>query len=100
MDSAAEMLEIQRLGELFLVIPREDLGAFNNQKLQSEGEQLLQLLETTRIHDVLVDFQNSDYFGSAALEWFVKLWKRISPDGCLAFCRNRLKFKGGLYFKQ
>jgi anti-anti-sigma factor len=36
---------------------------------------------------VVLDFRKTDYYGSTALGFFVKLWKRVRDrDGRMAFC--------------
>ena len=45
------------------------------------------LFKDETIKNVVIDFHRSDYFGSTALGFFVRLWKRVTMrNGRMAFC--------------
>ena len=45
------------------------------------------LLDGTRAKNVVLDFRRTDYYGSTALSFFVKIWKRVREvGGQMVFC--------------
>jgi anti-anti-sigma factor len=82
-----EIFAIERADDVILLVPRSDLRELDYQRIESGAREVLQLLEQESIKKVLLDFSNTDYYGSTALAFFVKLWKRIKVrQGQLAFC--------------
>ena len=86
MDTALRLL-IERVGETVVITPNTDLSELNFEQIESDAEQALQLLDGTRAKNVVLDFSQTDYYGSTALSFFGKLWKRVRVvDGHMAFC--------------
>lgn len=80
------MFDIERQGDVLIVIPQRDLREFEFGQIEDEGAEILQLLHTDA-RNVIIDFHRTDYYGSTALSFFVKLWKRVrSNGGRMAFC--------------
>ena len=78
--------EVEREGETVIVTPRMDLRELDYQEIEAGARDILRLLEDNAIKNVVLDFHKTDYYGSTALGFFVKLWKRIRDrDGRMAF---------------
>ena len=81
------MFEIEKQGDVVIVTPERDLREFEFGEIEDEGMQLLRLLESREARNVVIDFSHTDYYGSTALSFFVKLWKRVRANGGkMAFC--------------
>jgi anti-anti-sigma factor len=53
----------------------------------ADGKEVLDLMNSAPIKNVVMDFHKADYFGSATLAFFIKLWKIITArDGRMFFC--------------
>jgi anti-anti-sigma factor len=75
----------ERDADTLIVTPTVNLGELE------VDETLLQkisdLLTDESIHNLVVDFHQTEYFGSTALGFFVRLWKRIRRRrGAMALC--------------
>jgi len=83
----AKVFEIERQDDTIIVTPVLDLNEFEFQRIEAGAGPVLRLLEDTHVKNVVVDFHRVDYFGSTALGFFLKLWKRVrKKDGHMAFC--------------
>jgi anti-anti-sigma factor len=81
------IFEVGRLGETIVVVPTIDLRELNYQRIEEGARKVLHLLDGTEIKNVVMDFGKTDYYGSTALGFFVKLWKRVrDQNGFMAFC--------------
>jgi anti-anti-sigma factor len=70
-----------------VVVPERDLREFDFGEIEEEGAEILDLLESHAARSLVIDFHNTDYYGSTALSFFVKLWKRVRLNGGrMAFC--------------
>lgn len=87
LTSATKIFEIEQQGDTLIVVPAVDLRELDYQRIESGGEDILLLLNGTGTKNVVLDFHKTDYYGSTALGFFMKLWKRIrGRDGRMAFC--------------
>jgi anti-anti-sigma factor len=83
----ANLLKIEQEGDTLVVTPVTNLRELAFHEIEAGAKEVLELLERRHVRNVVLDFQNTDYYGSTALAFFVKLWKRISShNGRLAFC--------------
>jgi anti-anti-sigma factor len=80
-------LEIERDGETLIVTPVTDLRELDYEQIEQEAAEVLNLLASGAIRNVILDFRRTDYYGSTALGFVLKLWKRVrSRNGRMAFC--------------
>jgi anti-sigma B factor antagonist len=87
MNLATELYEIEREDETLLLTPVTDLGEMVFQVIEAETGPTLDLLSATSARNVVLDFGRTDYFGTTALGFFIKLWKKVrSLGGHMAFC--------------
>jgi anti-anti-sigma factor len=57
------------------------------QRIEEGARKILVLLNGIGIKNVVLDFHKTDYYGSTALGFFLKLWKRVrNRNGRMAFC--------------
>jgi anti-anti-sigma factor len=79
--------EVDREGQTLIVTPRTDLRELDYLEIEAGARDVLHLLANGTIKNVVMDFSKTDYYGSTALGFFVKLWKRVRDrDGRMAFC--------------
>ena len=87
MTAAGGAFEIAVAGDTLVVTPRSDLRELGYQQIEVGGKAILDQLVNSPITNVVIDFHNTDYYGSTALGFFVKLWKRVRDrNGRMAFC--------------
>ncbi len=81
------IFELELLGNTLVLVPRQDLSELQFIHFDSASQRVLEELDTTRAQHLVIDLQNTNYYGSTALGFFVKLWKRIRCNhGNMAFC--------------
>ena len=85
--SAAGIFEIEEEGDTIIVVPSVDLRELDYQRIETEAREILERLNDGSIKNVVLDFAKTDYYGSTALGFFLKLWKRVRcRNGRMAFC--------------
>jgi anti-anti-sigma factor len=81
------LFDVERDREVLILIPRADLREAEYQDIEAGGRGLLDLVSAPEVKGVVLDFHRTDYFGSTALGFFLRLWKRVgSRGGRMAFC--------------
>jgi anti-anti-sigma factor len=84
---AAGIFEIEQQNDTMIVVPLVDLRELNYQRIEAGTKEILELLNGTGIKYVILDFGKTDYYGSTALGFFLKLWKTVRDrNGRMAFC--------------
>jgi anti-anti-sigma factor len=74
-------------GDTLVITPAADLREFEFEQIEAAAEETLAELKSGAVRNVVIDFRKTDFYGSTALAFFVKLWKRVkSRGGQLAFC--------------
>jgi anti-anti-sigma factor len=82
-----DLFEVEQEDSTLIVSPVADLREFDYQRIEAGAGDLLNLLSNEKVKNVVVDFCGTDSFGSTALGFFVKVWKRIrSRGGRMVFC--------------
>lgn len=70
-----------------IIVPVVDLRELDYQRIEEAAKDVLDLLNDSSIRNVVLDFHKTDYYGSTALGFFLKLWKWVrSRNGHMAFC--------------
>jgi anti-anti-sigma factor len=73
-----------------VITPLLDMGEFNCDQIKEQGSALLAQVDAASEKDLVIDFGQTDYFGSDALGLFVHLWRKASQrGGRIAFCGAR-----------
>jgi anti-anti-sigma factor len=79
--------EIEQVDETIILTPTADMGELDNERINSAMKHVLDLLTNSSIKNLVLDFHRTEYYGSTALGFFVRLWKTISGrKGRMAFC--------------
>ena len=83
----AKLFEIEQADDTIVLVPKADLGEVVIEQIEAEAIEVLKMLEQTSSKNLVIDFEKTDYFGSAALVLFIKFgsWVR-QRAGHLAFC--------------
>jgi len=81
------IFEIEREGDTIIVVPAVDLRELDYQRIEQGASTILDLLDGPAIRHVVLDFHKTDYYGTTALGFFLKIWKRVrTQNGRMAFC--------------
>jgi anti-anti-sigma factor len=84
---ASGAFEIERDGDTLIVTPLNNLRELEFPQIETGAKEILSLLSSASVKNVIVDFHKTDYYGSTALGFFVKLWKRVRErKGRMVFC--------------
>jgi anti-anti-sigma factor len=87
MSTRNGIFEIKREGDTLILTPVTNLGELAYEGIESGAGDVLDLLNNSSVKNVVLDFHRTDYCGTTALGFFLKLWKRVrNRDGHLAFC--------------
>jgi anti-anti-sigma factor len=88
MDTAVRMIEVKQQGNTLVLMPGRDLRELEHQEIDAAADELLQRLESQpAIRNVVVEFCQTDYFGSTALRLLTRLWQLVQRrHGRMAFC--------------
>lgn len=82
-----KLLRSRRVKDALVITPRVDLREFEFDQIEAAAESALRQVDSGEVRNVVIDFRETDFYGSTALAFFVKLWKRVkSAGGKLAFC--------------
>jgi anti-anti-sigma factor len=82
------LFDIEREGDTLIVTPQANLRELAYPEIEEGAREVLALLESGAARNVIMDFHRTDYYGSSALEFFIRLWKRVrGRNGQLVFCR-------------
>jgi anti-anti-sigma factor len=85
--SAEGIFKFERLIDTIVVISVVDLRVLDFQRIEAGAMEIFEILNDTGIKNVVLDFHKTDYYGSTALGFFLKLWKRVRVrNGRMAFC--------------
>jgi len=85
--TARQVFEVERDGQTLIVTAQTDLHELDYEEIETEAADVLRLLGSGTIKNVVLDFHRTDYYGSTALGFFVKLLKRVKErNGHMAFC--------------
>jgi anti-anti-sigma factor len=87
MSRVVGVFETEQDGESLVITPVTNLGELEFQRIESGAGEVLDLLNDSSVRNVVLDCQRADYFGTTALGFFAKLWKRVRErKGHLALC--------------
>ncbi len=73
--------QIEQQDDTVILIPLVDLGELEYERIQTDAQTVFQRLAKAHAKNVVVDFCKTDYYGSTALGFFVRLWKRAKTQG-------------------
>jgi anti-anti-sigma factor len=81
------IFDFEQQGDVVIVTPTADLRELDYQQIEQGADRVLNLLKQKQVKSVIMDFHQTDYYGSTALAFFVNVWKTVrSYGGHMAFC--------------
>jgi anti-anti-sigma factor len=84
---AAGLFEMERVGGAMVVTPLVDLREFDYERIEAAACDILGALDDPGTKNVVLDFNKTDYYGSTALGFFTRIWKKVRMQGGrMAFC--------------
>src|SRR5262249_7858388 len=87
MAIASGLFEMEDIGQTLIVTPRQNLRELDWPQIDAGMADVLDRLGEGAVRNVVLDFHRTDYYGSTALGYFLKLWKRVREHkGRMAFC--------------
>ncbi len=87
MATSSSLFEWEVEGDLLILTPLTDLHEPDFRQIEEERRNILRFLKRTATKKIVMDFGETDYFGSTALDLFLQAWKAIRRrDGRMAFC--------------
>jgi anti-anti-sigma factor len=81
MNTIASELALEQTGDTLIVTPTGDLRELEDGWLVSGSAEVLARLADRSIKNVVLDFSRTDYFGSSALGFFIRLWREVRRRG-------------------
>ncbi|MEK6239360.1 MAG: STAS domain-containing protein, partial [Planctomycetales bacterium] len=82
-----DIFRIEREKATLLITPLVEMGEFDFERIEDGAKGILSLLDDGEVINVIIDLHNTNYVGTTALGWFVRLWKRVCKhDGQVALC--------------
>jgi anti-anti-sigma factor len=87
MSTPRRLFDIQKQGETLILSPKTNMSELELSSFDDETRAVMRQFEEAGLRNVVLDFTGTDYYGSTALGFFIKLWKRVrNVDGKMAFC--------------
>jgi anti-anti-sigma factor len=87
LPTAGGIFEVTQQDDTLIVVPTVDLRELEYQRIEEGAREILERLNGTGVKNVVLDFHKTDYYGSTAFGFFLKLLKRVrTQNGHMAFC--------------
>ena len=81
------VFDFEHVDNVLILIPKTDLRELEFDALEAGASEAFDQLGEKKFKHIVIDFHRTDYYGSTALAFFVKFWKRVkSQGGKMAFC--------------
>ena len=81
MNTLKEVFEVEREGDTLIVTPAVDLCETEYAEIEEGCQEILELLRRSYGRNLVLDFHRTDYYGSTALGFLVRLWKWVRTQG-------------------
>lgn len=81
MSAGPGILQIEMQGDTLILTPSADLRELDYPRIEAEMADALRRVKDGSATHVVFDFHKTDYYGSTALAYFVKLWKAVRHRG-------------------
>jgi anti-sigma B factor antagonist len=86
-QSDAKIFDIEYRGDTIVLVPTMNLRESDYEGIEEGARDILEYLDGTPFRNIILDFSGTDFYGSTALGFFLRLWKRArKQDGQLVFC--------------
>jgi anti-anti-sigma factor len=73
MSTATRMIEVERKGHTLVLTPTGNLRKLDGREIEAGGDELPRLADDPSVRNLVVDFSQTDYFGSTALGLLAQL---------------------------
>jgi anti-anti-sigma factor len=81
-----DVFEIEQKDDTLIVVRAMDLRELDHQRIEKGAREILDRLNGTGIKNVILDFGKTDYYGSTAINFFLRLWSMVRRrNGRMAF---------------
>jgi anti-anti-sigma factor len=81
------IFQVECEGETLIITPRVDLGTLQYPLIETGSADIQQYLKDTSARNLVLDLQNTKYYGSAAIAFFITLWRHVkSHQGRMVLC--------------
>lgn len=81
MYTPAKVFAMEERKDVLIISPQTNLSEIEFEMIYKETVAVLDAIDASGIRHVILDFKKTDYFGSSALGFFVRLWKRARERG-------------------
>jgi anti-anti-sigma factor len=86
--SAPRIFDAKNEGNTLVVASRSDAGSLVGEEMTYELTGLLERFESSDLENVVIDLEESPYFGTSMLQVMTAMWKRVrARGGKMALCR-------------
>jgi anti-sigma B factor antagonist len=87
MEIDCGLFDIEEPGETMILTPKADMGELDHERLDAAMKLVLDRLNHSSVKNIILDFHKTDYFGSTAVGFLVRLWKTTcTRKGRMALC--------------
>jgi len=87
MNTEQRLFVVEQNEQTLILSPTSNLSELELTSLDEAIRDVMLQLDSLGFRNVILDFSNTDYYGSTALGFFIKLWKRVrSIEGNMVFC--------------
>jgi anti-anti-sigma factor len=81
------IFDIEQYGDTIVLAPTVNLRESDYEGIEEGARDIFELLDSSPFRNIVLDFSRTDFYGSTALGFFLRLWKRArKQDGQLVFC--------------
>jgi anti-anti-sigma factor len=87
MNEEHSLFQVEQNDQTLILSPKSNLSELELSSLDEAIRDVMQELDSLGYRHLILDFAGTDYYGSTALGFFIKLWKRVrSIGGDMVFC--------------
>lgn len=87
MNAQPPLFRIEEVGQILVLSPQTNLSELELTCLDEAIRDVMQQLDARGFQNLVLDFARTDYYGSTALGFFIRLWKRVrSMGGSMVMC--------------
>jgi anti-anti-sigma factor len=81
------ILDVELKGETIVLTPVVNLGELDFEEIEASGKDVFGLMSQRAVRNAIVDFHRTDFCGSTALSFLIRLWKQVrNRNGRLVLC--------------
>jgi anti-anti-sigma factor len=87
MATTAGIFEVGLVGNTLVVTPTANIGELAFRDIETGAKAVLDCLSESAVRSVVLDLGRTDYFGTTAVGFFLRLWKRVRDrNGRMVLC--------------